>query len=483
MDIVEKLKLIKSEVLGSQEILKNVYGTYGSQTIADYVASWPIPVSRVNNGLAQSFFAAIKKLAAPLYGRHVTEEIVKQLQVLPLVSTVDHHGILNHPFFISSNLVVSQYPGIQYVVCLSTAGVSLNNSSWPGCLVMSHKEGGLKRLSFFTDSQKTNTVFSTPSLRMTDFQRVSKFVAEDGEIFAQHVSRLQILLAELSSQEVLGMSDFSSQASVMSSMLWQSTFPNAPRLAYIPIEDVVAQMLQASVVADVNSVLYSLLFTLDGWKLVEKYFQGTQGAFSADHKGSFLLWGVNSKGRRVHLHREGSFLKGEGYRLEFTPEAFSNALERKSAYPTTLLCFLTLLVSGVTCVGGFNQINWLTHIAAQFLLLLEELGEGRLRRQISQVPTQNFAEMNLAFLCNDKKQLHKATGIDIYLQNSSSMFKAYKRLAGQLTVGESIESLLPEMYQVMVPASKRKANLIDITDEMILEHNGAAEKIRNACSS
>jgi hypothetical protein len=56
-------------------------------------------------------FAVVQKLLSQRLSARVADEVVEQLKKYPLVSTADHHGPINNPFFVNSNII----SGIPYV--------------------------------------------------------------------------------------------------------------------------------------------------------------------------------------------------------------------------------------------------------------------------------------------------------------------------------------------------------------------------------
>ncbi len=464
---------LKKQVFGKQEILRKIFESCGKMSLSDYVNSWPT----VASSEFSVFYQEAEKLLKSLYPQELAEKAMAELKRFSLVSTIDHHGILNHPFFINSNLIFSLKKQQQYLICLSTAGVSLNNSSWPGCLLISDGLGNYKRFSFFPDAKKTQTVFSADAITLEGAKKVAAEINRDKGLSFEHKQKLTGLVNRVFFEKLaISQKNFSSQASVTTSLLWQEIFPGAPKVIYLPIEDLVANILKNFVCGDESNVLHKLFFTLEGQRLVEKYFMGSLGAFSGEHKGSFLFWGINNKGRRVHLLRDGGDIKGLGYLIKLKPKEIQTALENRLLYPSTLVCFLVLLYFQVTCLGGFNQVNWLTGIKEKFLGVLAELGETELLEKIKKVPTENFAEGNLAFLFQ-KDKIIKATGLDIYL-SGQDLYPKYQKLAKVLTLGQSIESLLPEIYRVIVPAGRRDEELLGLTDLSIIQQNGYADLIK-----
>jgi hypothetical protein len=470
---------LKNEVLGKQTVLGRIYRRFRQDSLFDYANNWQVSNTDTATEFRKPFFTVLQELSEKIYGKTVSEAVTAQLERIPVVSTIDHHGLLNHPFFLNSNLIFSLRADQKYLICLSTAGVSLNNSSWPASLVVTgNRPGKLIRFSFFPDRQKTKTVLATPKFDERGVKTVIKRIAGSPDLTLDEKKCLFESIEEIFlSQNILSLPDFSSQASVTSGKLWSKIFPQGPEILYVPIEELMARVITEEFSKDAENVIYKLLFTEFGHNLIEKYFQSSLGAFSSAHKGSFLFWGINNQGRRVHLRREGERLADGDFFVHLNPKAVVDALRAQKIYPTSLICFLVLLYYGITCLGGFNQVNWLEDIKNKFILLLKELGESQLATTVVGVSTDNFAEGNLAFL-RRKDRLIKATGMDIILAHDRQLFERYQQLARQITVGESIESLLPEIYRVITAADNRESGILSLTDEDIARQNGMEEKIR-----
>lgn len=472
MDVLDELK---NQVFGRQKFLAEIYSRCGDLSLYDYVSGWPNPAK---NAAAEPFILLAQKMAGEIYGDTVAEAIAGQLRQNPTVSTIDHHGILNHPFFINSNLIFSLRSKAKYLICLSTEGVSLNNSSWPGCLLVSEADGALRRFSFFADKHKTKAVLAAQALQKADVGRLLKHILGSNFLGPEQKFNLQTLAEGMfASPDVYDQPNFSAQASVLSGRLWSKIFPSAPELVYLPLESLVSRVLTNIVIPEQGHLLHRLLFTPQGWDLLEKYFLGSLGAFSGLHKGSFLYWAVNSSGRRMHLKRAGDKAQGQGVSVGLKAGAIAKALGQKQVYPTSLVCFLVLLYFGIDCAGGFNQVNWLSDIKEKFIGLLTEMQEPASAKKIALANTENFAEGNLAFLPS-RKGLFKAGGVDLYF-TGRDYYKNYERLSRNLTVAQSIETLLPEIYRVVVPAEQRDTKLLALSDSEIAESDGLWAKIRS----
>jgi hypothetical protein len=409
--------------------------------------------------------------------------VAAQVKALPLVSTIDHHGILNHPFFINSNLLFSQKQGLSHLVCLSTAGVSLNNSSWPACFTLTSRDTlFLKRYSLFPDKRKMQAVLATRAFTRQEAEGLLAKISRDRDIAGADRLRLLELAEDLCfRQDVLAAGDFSSQASLISARLWEKTFPAAPKVVYLPLENLVGDIIISHIAKDPQHALNRLLFTAQGWQLAEKHFQGSLGVFSRGHKGSFLFWGIDGKKRRVHLYRKDAALADGGFSLPLDGESASSALALGRIYPTSLLCFLVLLYYGLTCLGGFNQVNWLADIKTRFLSLLKEAGEEDLALRIARAETANFAEAALAFLPASGR-LIKASGLDIFLRQDPGLYGKYGQLAKELSLKESLDALMPEIYRIITPAKERREESCLPGLGEILAEQGLERKILKALS-
>lgn len=472
------IERLQHAVFGRQKTLGRIYKTYGSSSLAEYAAGWK--VVKQDSPERQAFFDILNKALERFYGGEVAREIAGDLAESPLISTIDHHGIFGHPFFLNSNLIFALHPSQKNLVCLPTAGVSLNNNtSWSGCLLLTGDDGVMRRVSFFPDRLKTRAVLTTPAFVRADAERVLARAARLDFLPAGKKQRLNGLIEKIFlSPAVLGLPNFSGQAAAVSRALWAEIFPQAPALVYAPLETTIGEFIADYLAARPEHPLYKLFFTADGWQSLEKYFQGSLGAFTGAHKGSFLFWGVNNKGRRVHLIRKNNHLADHEFTVPADAGTITGLLKSGRLYPTSLVCFLVLLSCGLTCLGGFNQVNWLTVIKRKFLELLREWGEQKLAAQIAGIPTDNFAEAALAFGVSGRDAIYKATALDLYLDGGKD-FESYKRLAQKITLAQAIDAQLPEIYKVITAPEDRDMELQEITEKEIIGRNGLAQIILN----
>src|SRR6185436_5887012 len=323
----KQLAEMKKEVFLRRPVLKEIAEKYSQFSLFDYVKKvWEISPISING----EFLESVEEITKEIYGSVRAEQIIAQLKSKPLVSTIDHLGIWNHPFFVNSDLIYSlHFEPNELAPIFATEGVSLNNT-WSACLLW-HENEKMKRVSFLSDKLKTLPVISTPAISGTDLDR-----------FNQATQNQFKDLAKVLDLESISKS-FSTQACIGSSKLWQAVFPSAPKLIYLPLETMVSNYL-IKILDDGENPITKIILSSEGNQLWQKYF---------GNEPTFLFYGLDDKGRRETIKE--------------LPQNIINQLKNKQIYPASPLCFLVLLSAGVTCVGGFNQTSWLTNVKQKLM--------------------------------------------------------------------------------------------------------------------
>ena len=430
---------MRKVVFEKRKILAKIYKKFGSLSLVEYVSQWQVVKHPVDKQVLKIIF----QLAEKLYGKELANPMVSQIKTNGLISTIDHHGIWGHPFFLNSNLIFSLYPKLKFLPVFATAGVSLNNSSRPSAVsVFSKKTKKLERFSFFPDSLKMQTVLATKAITKQDFQKVLLHIEASSFLEIQEKIALKSLVTELfQSSKVFKAKNFSDQACLLSKNLWEDIFPKSPKLVYLSLEEIVSEVLQKIILKNSKNFLYKIFFLQT--KKLHETFLGMKGCFS-DNSGSFLFWGLDQKGHRVGLKVLDGYLVGENFTLMFEAKSISRALKQKQIYPSTLTCFLVMLYSGLNCIGGFNQTSWLTEIKEKFILLLNSIGETKYAKKIANVPTENFAE-GILYTKKFKNKVYIPSALNIHLNMILNLYK----LAKTTTLAKSIDLQIPEIYKIV----------------------------------
>ena len=166
-----ELQKIQQEVFARRPVLLDIIRQYGQASVIDYVQNfWEVPEQKPN----ELFLAVFKNELLKIYDQNTVEGVCKQLILKPLISTIDHQGIWNHPIFVNSSLIYSlHFKPQEYAVVLATESVSLNNtSSWSGSLLHHNSNLNLIRHSLFPDKQKTLPVLSVPKIQTKNIEHL-----------------------------------------------------------------------------------------------------------------------------------------------------------------------------------------------------------------------------------------------------------------------------------------------------------------------
>jgi hypothetical protein len=418
----KELNTIKTEVFKRRPVLQAINERFGKLYLNDYVLNgWQF----LNQKPEEKFLQVFQNFVNKIYGPEIANKASVQLQFKPLLSTVDHHGIWNHPIFVNSTLLHSlNFTTDELVIVLGTESVSLNNSCWAGSLLYHNQDLFLERSSFFTDKEKMQTVYKTRGIEVKDVERVLQRQHID---FKDLFKKINFALP----------GSFSQQAVKISSEFWKMVFPSAPSLLYLPLESLVVEYL-LTCFQDLENIFSKIILSSDGRKFWKKYF---------GHEHTFMFWGLDEKGRRTVLTS-----------LPENSLELIGLLRNKEIYPASPLCYCVLLYSGLACAGGFTQTTWLTSIKENFLSLLKNLAVNQsLISQISLVPTQNFAESSLAWLKMGSGFV-EPSAVDLYLTNKD-YYPVYKNMAKKITLEESLNLAMPEIYNIVVPKAEHDSTI------------------------
>ena len=270
--MIKSLQNLQQTVFSKQTVLEKIYRIHGNSSLFDYVNSWPLSQGEIH----PIFLKHFRLLAEKLYGLAMANELSAQLQAQSLLSTIDHHGLLNHPFFLNSNLIFSLRKEHKYLICLPTAGVSVNNSSWPAAFSFTDlRTLHLEKLGLFPDKHKNKTVLAMEGFARQDIEMLIKKIRSNPAVVQKD------LFASLSGESLADLEDkknFSEQASLASFKLWQKYFPDAAKVAYVPLEPLVAGIL-AKLLADKDSTFRQLFCTEAGLDLIEEILSVCRGRF------------------------------------------------------------------------------------------------------------------------------------------------------------------------------------------------------------
>lgn len=496
----ENFQRLRESVFKKRPVLEEIIRKQGHKTLHRYAEDY----FDVNKGYGfierrNQFMIIFRNHITRLLGEDIAKSAVNQLKKYYFVSTSDHHGPLTHPFFVNSNLLASlPYFDhtdhlLQNIIVLSCSNVSLNNSSFPrGLLFNSYAKGKMQmhRLSFLPSNAHSSTVYGFRPYTKEEVSKVRLALKEkvkNGDVHNAEAEKLNALIDEIYDRpEIFGCKSFSDQMVKTNYKLWQKFFKSSigapPNLIYVEQESLVIDLLITHHLHQ-DTVVNHILFDSHYDDLIKKYFEGIMGTFSlAEGWGTYLFWGVsNEKNYRVSLFKQDNKLvsKDGSFVLELTPESLKEALETKQIIPSMMMIFIVIsFYYGLKCLGGFNQVNYLTLMKNAYLRAMVDRGNYRSIEICARAQTKEIGDgLTIAFLGGPNGELIPATGIDLYLYGTDETWTKIVQESKIVTLEEALNPLMPEFYKIIYPDTERQSALLEITSENITKITGLDKKI------
>jgi hypothetical protein len=389
-------------------------------------------------GVSERGLRAVARWTERLFGAAAAGGVVAQLRDCPAVNTAEHLAPMFQARRFQGNLLAARGAaehGRRYLLVLACTRVSMANSSYPGGItwhgsrlplitghvysrsVLSLPPIDRTRLWTLRDSAKLAAAVAwllakLPELarvgpdpahaelprgaraavlagQTNDLRRAMQAAGLPDALERQALALLPGAVAagdaaagEITEQLLTAVPDdlfaetsYAFQVCRLNAALWERAMPaptGMPRLLYLPLETITAELLAASL-GDAGDPLAAMLCDREARELALATFSGVRGAWS-DAGGAHFLWGMVGKGRLVPLRLSGAELRGEGVRLELTPEAVAASLAAGTVVPGSLLQLLALLLNGFRCLGGANQIDYLPAMLERLAIYNRRLG-------------------------------------------------------------------------------------------------------------
>lgn len=490
------------------EIMKKKGGKILHTYARDFLDVNPAPMLDARQ---DELVVVAEELLRARLGAEVARGAAEQLQKLPLVSTADHHGPIDHPFWVNAN-IISALPIVErqdalmrYLVVFSFASVSVNNASAYPRGILFH--GGVKgvgkslRLPILPDKVKMGVVYGMRPYTREELQKAEQQLAVKvaaGEVDEDRSREIvQLLEKYFAMPEVLAAPDLASQISIINYHLWPKLFRPAagqtdatngvriPDLIYLEIETLVTQLILRRHLDDARSSLYEAMFGRGRDGLVHQLFNNLAGGFSLEKDwGTYLFWALDDKNHRVQLKLDpdGKLLASPERTIvvPLTPAGIREALEKKQIFPSMLLAYLTIaLYYGMKCLGGFCQVHDLTVIKEAWAKFLESTGRAEEAQSLATVQTKELGGdgMVLSYVKTAGGGVDPATGIDLALGDVDSRYDNYLQFSKTISLAEMMYPMLPEMYSVLYSIHQRDPRLTTLTPAQIMQYIGLEKKV------
>lgn len=493
------LQQLKGAVLSRRPILNELITRRGQKSLYDYTKDYISvnlnpPIQQRQDELIGTF----RREVAKVLGEDVAAKAAKQLERYYYVSTADHHGPICHPFFVNANLLLAapyqeiNDPDLQYVIVLACASISFRNSSFPRGLLFHNAADpnfAVERVAFFPANMRACPVFNWRAYTEQEVGAIVTDVENKIKSKKLHPTEgekiIQLMQAVYAQPEVLQAQTFSQQVTKTNYALWQRLFGRPERvpaqLITLEQETLVIQLL-LDYHLDQDTTIHHVLFDPSYEALLQEYFDGVMAAFSVkDHWGSYLFWAMPPGQKyRGQLWKQGNKLVIDdgSYSVELTSAAVRAALEKREIFPTTLLDFFVLaFYYGLKCVGGFNQINYLTTMKNNYIKMQVDRSNYRSIEVCARAQTKEMNDgFTLAFVERNQKT-YAAMGLDFILYGDDHTWPNLVQTIKVITVEEAFNPLLPELYRVIYNEAERMPAASAITDEQIMQLTGLNKKI------
>lgn len=450
------LEEVKKVVFSHKPKLREVIERHGRLSVFDYFNTVPYSVfSQIQENRQKELLEVIQEKTQKLCGKEIADEIIEQLKDNYFVSTAEHHGVVCHPFFFNNTLcrfLTQQERKKTAVLSLTCGSISLNNSSFPRGLLFHDQSLVEERLHFFSGQRKHTPVFS---LRSYSSDKKSKMLEqiERMNLSEENKNKFKTIIEEIIfSPEILGQEFFSDQITLINQALWK-LLPGHENvhLIHIEQEEIVRQLLLRYHLES-ETLIYNLLFSESIRSLFIKYFENITGAFSIEtERGSILFWTIVDGERKSLWLKDNTLVSlDEKIKIDLEVETIREHLRNKTIMPTMALSFIVLsFYYGLTCGGGFSQINYLDDMKTAYLKFLEEAGYTEEQQLVESLETGVFCgEFVLATIASGDNH-RPAFSLDMILANSNTNHARLLDLSKTSSLETVIDGMMPEYYKII----------------------------------
>jgi len=514
-NILPLLEKLKGAIWVRRPILGEIMIRRGEKPLYSYAEDFfDVNPSPLLDERKPELIEVVHHLLSERLGTHVAEGVKDQLEKLPLVSTADHHGPINHPFFVNSNIITAlpyfetADRDIKYLVDFSFASVSANNSSFPRGILFhggEHGTGELIRIPILPDKLKMSVVYQLRAFNKEDLTKAVSEIAKNeraGKILNGRGERVRkFLKIFFGNEEVLEEKDLCAQITKINFDLWPNLFhpekaskedisvkkrsKKIPDLIYLEVETIVKELLIKHHLFNKESLINRFLFHKDSPRLVCKYFDKLPGSFSLKEGwGTYVFWGLDDKMHRVRLSLDKGKLHSQDNKIviKWDAENLKKALEDKKIFPNMALCYtLVALYYGFKCLGGFSQVNDLTLTKDAWKKYLVAVGEFTEAEALNPIQTKELGGdgMVVSYLKTPEGKLVPAMAIDMILEKNDTSYKKYVEISKKLMLKNTMAPMLPEIYSVVYSSYERNPDLCNITPDEIVNAKGFYDDIKD----
>lgn len=441
-------------LLTNKPVLKKIYDVYGNLSLSAYetlccnrakefASTYPIAERQ------KELFDGLHLLIEKILGKECADRTITDLQKNPITSTADHHGILSHPYFLSSNAIRlwnATDRGHTTLLTLPCAGVSLSNHSFPRGFMVHTKKNQVEKIYLKSLKEKLVPVYVADPLPSTITQNLTQQIQN---LILSHTEKEklnQTITTVFNDAPLLSLPSFDLQITKATHTLAKELFGHDIDLVYLSQETLAVELLLTHHMHE-ETLIHSLIFDPKITKQFEKHFDGIPGAFSETH-GSFLFWGIRDQ-KRIQLFYENNQLcsKDTSFELELNPKQVEEMLLNKKIMPTMALNFIVIsFYYGLVCGGGFNQVQYLADMKKAWIEVIKNKADQREIERLTALPTDIYLGDYAFMRLPDKSGF--AHAFDSILHISPKELMEYKKIPQTKTLAEDIDDMI-QHFQIV----------------------------------
>lgn len=447
-----ELEKIKKIVFEEKHVFAGIYEKYKDKSWLEYLKENRVGKSqgtKENLEILNKF----EEILSPLLGDEKALNARETLENNFFASTADHHGILCHPFFLNSALARSQKEILdskKNIIVLSCGGVSLSNSSYPRGIFFHNQNLEEIRIPFVSLKYRTRSVYGMKALSKEDIQKsFNKVISKSDGIVEDKLENLKEKI--LRREEIFKAETLSEQYTILNDLLWKETFAGARgNLVYLEMESLVRKLL-LDIHLKEPSVIHKIILDEKWRKDFLNNFEGIQGAHNTkEKKGSHLFWYIDEKSeKRFQLFvKENNLETLDGkISIPLAKEALKKNLLEYRLLPTMALSFSIISFwHGITCGGGFSQVEYLGEMKRAFE---KTLRQNNFKREILERTNIFTGEFILATISGRKNKSAGTSLPDFYIYGNNKISDMIDEKIAKEKIGKTIDAEIPEYYKII----------------------------------
>lgn len=464
--IEEQLKILQDGIRIDAPLVADFFDEHTK--LAEYTehinAYTAHPIHRERQGL-------LKKTVRELLLNTFSAEELKQANI-PWnedwkINIVDHHGILNHPILVSTNIISNMFQlpteNPKGVVVLSDSGVPLNN--------FFHKRGmkfAGEQLNIFPSRDRH--VMAYAAKKQKRFPLLEAAQRSKKQWSEEELSTLKKVDEQLNTWgNAPRITNYRQQIQRINFHLWKELFEKSlreqiPDIFYISNEELGGQMLR-HFLRDTTHLFTRLLCEEKTREIIVRSFMNVTGCWDADLKrGSVFFWGIDENQQKIPLQLIGNTLQSAPgfptFTLELTPASIIEALDQERIYPGMFLVYgIAHFHCGIRPLVGFGSMNYQTRMKEAWIRAMTEIDPTEIPL-IESINTRGFiGGPKVTFGWSQEKGFEDFFSLDVI--HRGGMRREYLQHLAQTPLSAVLQPALIDIYDSYVrPERKQKITVV-----------------------